>query len=179
MYPTHGRDRPTCTEGVGTGGTLTVPAGHGIPTPFGAGYSPRRSSSPVAIMLTRTMLLLLQGMLLLILLLLRLLLQGLLLIPLLLLGLLLMLLGLLLILLLRLLLPTLEPLVSPVPPFLSGTRTSTTGRLRTSGVQRMLVYHSLHAQRLGNHILVCPVVCIRVTDDLIDLGTGDGRERED
>ena len=134
-------------------------------------------------MLTRTMLLLLQGLLLLILLLLRLLLQGFLLILLLLLGLLLMLLGLLglllVLLLLLLLLPTLEPLVSPVPPFLSGTRTSTTGRLRTSGVQRMLVYHSLHAQRLGNHILVCPVVCIRVTDDLIDLGTGDGRERED
>ena len=78
-------------------------------------------------------------------------------------------------LLLILLLPTLEPPASPVPPFPSWTGTSSTGRLRTSGVQSMLIYHSLYAQRLGNHLLVCPIVCIRVTDDLIDLGTGDGR----
>ena len=110
-------------------------------------------------------------------LLLLLLLPGLLLlILLLLLGLLLLLLRLLLILLLLLLLlPTLEPPASPVPPFPSRTRTSTSGRLRTSGVHNMLIYHSQHAQRLGSHLLVCPIVYIRVTDDLIDLGTGGGR----
>ena len=78
-------------------------------------------------------------------------------------------------LLLILLLSTLEPPASPVPPFPSWTRTSTTGRLRTPGVQNMLICHSLYAQRLGNHLLVCPIVCIRVADDLLDLGTGGGR----
>ena len=39
----------------------------------------------------------------------------------------------------------------------------------------MLIYYSPHNQCLGNHILGCPVVGIGVTDDLIDLGTGDGR----
>jgi len=94
--------------------------------------------------------------------------------------LLLLLLGLLLLLLslgllLLLLLPILEPPTSPVPPSPSWTRTSATGRLRTSGVQGMLTYHSLHAQRPRNHLLLYLVVSIRVTDDLIDLGTGDGR----
>ena len=116
-------------------------------------------------MLTGTMLLLL----------LILLLPGLLLLLRLLLLILLLLLGLLilrwLLLLLLLHLPTLEPPASPVPPFPSWTGTSTTGRLRTSGVKNMLIYHSLHTQRLGNHLLVC----IRVTDYLVDLGTGDGR----
>ena len=49
--------------------------------------------------------------------------------------LLLLLLLLLILLLLQRLLPTLVPPASPVPPFHSWTRTSTTGRLRTSGVK--------------------------------------------
>ena len=77
--------------------------------------------------------------------------------------------------LLLLLLPTLEPPASPVPPFPSWTRTSTTGRLRTSGIQGVRIYHSLHTQRLSNHLLLHLPVGIRVTDYLIDLQTGDVR----
>ena len=114
------------------------------------------------------------------LLLLLLLLLGLLLVLLLLL-LMMLLLGLLLImlLLLLLLLPTLDPRASPVSPLHSWTRTSTIVRLHTSGVQSMRIYHSPRTQCLGNHLLVCSIVGLRVTDDLIALGTGDGRAGND
>ncbi|MEP5374303.1 MAG: hypothetical protein ABJQ14_00685 [Hyphomicrobiales bacterium] len=133
------------------------------------------------VMLKLPLMLLWLLLLLLLLLLLRILLLGLLLLMLL-LGptLLLLILLLELLLLLRLilsllLLPTLKPLASPAPSFPSWTSTSTTGRLRTSGVQGKLIYHSLHAQRLRNHLFLYLVVGIRVVDDLIDFGTGDER----
>ena len=39
----------------------------------------------------------------------------------------------------------------------------------------MLIYHSPQAQRLGDHLVPYLIVGKYVTDDRIDLGTGDGR----
>ena len=78
----------------------------------------------------------------------------------------------LMLLLLLLLLPTLESTASLAHPFSSWTRTSTTGRLCTSGVQGTLIYLSQHAPCLRNHIILYRIVGLHVTDDGIDIGRG-------
>ena len=79
---------------------------------------------------------------------------------------------------LLLLLLTLMPAPSLVPASSTCTCAST-GRLNSAGVQGMLIYRPLHSQRLGYHLPFYLIIYIRVTDDLIDLGTGDGRAGKD